>query len=102
MIDRHENLPLFQWTPACRLITFPPGKQVGIIRQVAAKWLGQGSSKQADAYAIQVDDEIQERFSLLGILPGERKRLSEEFWNAVRAEIARQRPSSSRPGGSAA
>ncbi|TIN02678.1 MAG: hypothetical protein E5Y34_06520 [Mesorhizobium sp.] len=101
MIDRYKNLPLLEWTPACRLITFPPGKQVGIIRQVAAKWLGHRSSRQADAYAIQVDDEIQERFSLLGILPLERKRLSEEFWNAVRAEIAKQRLSS-RTGGSAA
>lgn len=101
MIDRYRNLPLFEWNPACRLISFPPGKQVGIIRQVAAKWLGHRSSRQADAYAIQVDDEIQDRFSQLGILPDERKRLSEEFWHAVRAEIRRQRPSS-RPGGSAA
>ncbi|KRB13947.1 hypothetical protein ASD99_14855 [Mesorhizobium sp. Root695] len=101
MIDRYKNLPLFEWTPTCRLITFPPGKQLGKIRETAQRWLGHRSSKQADAYAIQVDDDLQDRFSQLGILPIERQRLSEEFWNAVRAEIARQRPSS-RPGGSAA
>ncbi|TIW48447.1 MAG: hypothetical protein E5V61_04760 [Mesorhizobium sp.] len=97
MKDRYKNLPLLEWTPACRLISFPPEKQVGRIREVARTWLCHRSSREADEYAIQVDDELQDRLSQLGILPDQRKHLSEEFWKAVRAEIVRQRP-----GGSAA
>jgi hypothetical protein len=83
------------------MIPFPPERRVGKIRDVAAKWLSQRTDGLAKKYAQQIDGDLQAHFDKLGILPDERARLTTEFWKAVRAEIARQRPSS-RPGGSAA
>lgn len=100
MSERYRGLPLLEWTPACRLIAFPPNRQLGRIREVARHWLCQSNSQDADTYAIAVDDALQDRFTLLNILPDERQRLSEAFWNEVRAEIYRVKKHA--PGGSAA
>ncbi|MER9914020.1 DUF6074 family protein [Mesorhizobium sp. M0050] len=97
----HTDLPLFAWQPRCTMIAFPTERRVGKIRDVAQKWLAQRTPRLADRYEKQIDADLQKHFDLLGILPSERKRLTAEFWNAARAEIARQRPSS-RPGGGAA
>ncbi|RWN34160.1 MAG: hypothetical protein EOR97_05225 [Mesorhizobium sp.] len=97
----HTDLPLFAWKPRCQMIAFPPEKRVGKIRATAEKYLAQRTQGLADKYAAQIDADLQRHFDRLGILPAERKRLTSEFWNAVRVEIAKQRPRS-RPGGSAA
>lgn len=83
------------------MIAFPTKNRVGKIRDVAQKWLSQRTDGLAKKYAQQIDGDLQAHFDKLGILPSERKQLTSEFWKEVRAEIARQRPSS-RPGGNAA
>ncbi|PBB85723.1 DUF6074 family protein [Mesorhizobium sp. WSM3876] len=97
-----SDLPLFRWRPQCRVIAYPPARRIGKARDVAAKWLQQKTRKQADAYAIRIDDDLDDHLMRLGVHEQERKAMRDGFWQTVRREIARLQRCDSRPGGSAA
>lgn len=100
---RHDvDLPLFRWRPASvEIIPFPLTRRVGRIREVAAKMLAKSTDRHAESYRDQVTAGLMGHLTRIGLPEQEKAKHLDQFWKAVQAEIARQRPHS-RPGGSAA
>ena len=85
----HGDLPLFAWTPPCKMIVFPMGNRVGRIRDVASKMLGKTTQRSADHYYRQVTEAMEQQLGRLGLPEIEVDEQIGAFWVAVDQEITR-------------
>lgn len=73
----------------CRLIAFPPDKQVGRIRGTALKLWAKGTDRHADYYRGQVTEAIEKKLARIGVPEDEQDEMIGAFWRAVELEVAR-------------
>lgn len=99
---RSDGLPLFAWSPPCRIIVFPLTKRVGRIRTVAEKMLDKPTDRAAAFYRNQVTDALLKSLERAGIPEAEQDEQLGAFWQAVQAEMIRLNYAGHRTGGDAA
>ncbi|WP_168879989.1 DUF6074 family protein [Rhizobium sp. P28RR-XV] len=71
-------------------IAFPAARDVGNVRDVAAKILDEADDRQADHYRLQVTEAIVRQLDRIGIPAHERDEQLGAFWQAVQHEMIRQ------------
>lgn len=97
-----DDLPLFRWTPPCKVIAFPLDKRIGRVRQVASKLLGK-KGQAADTYWRQTVTTMIRQMERAGIPKGEIDAEVRSFFHAVHRELVRLSYAEERqsPGGAA-
>jgi hypothetical protein len=96
-----DDLPLFRWTPPCRVMAFPLDKRIGRVRSVAEKLVGKRGHT-ADAYWRQTVKALAGQMERAGIPKAEIDIELRAFFDAVQAEMIRLTYRGRRPGGDAA
>lgn len=84
-----DDLPLFNWTPPCKVIPFPTRHRVGKVRRVA-EVLAQKSGKDAGAYWQRTVETMLGQMERAGVSPSEAERQAGDFFDAVQAELQRR------------
>jgi len=65
---QHDDLPLFSWSPPCRVIPFPLAKRAGKIARVAAKLHERrGKDRAWNAYWSQVVEAMALQMERIGL-----------------------------------
>lgn len=87
---RDDDLPLFRWTPPCKIMVFPFPNRLGKVRHVASKMLSKTSDRQAAHYRSQTTEALSYQLSDLGVSQEEQDVQIEQFWAMVSQEMIRQ------------
>ena len=97
-----DRLPLFDWKPECRVISFPQGHRVGRVRQTAKALAAAKTQRAKLAYWRRTVDTICSHLLRAGIAQEEAESQIKDFRTAVQAELNRMARGRQRPDGSAA
>lgn len=99
---RTDDLPLFNWTPPCKVIPFPARHRVGRVRRVAEVLSGK-RGRDANAYWRRTVETMAEQMSKAGVPKDEAERQLRDFFDAVQHEMQRRayQHHGSTPGGAA-
>lgn len=87
-MDTHEDLPLFSWSPPCKVLAFPLARRTAKVRRVADVLRGkQGRARRL--YWSQTIDALEAQMFRAGIDGNEVMTELHSFRDAVEAELAR-------------
>lgn len=99
--DTSHDLPLFSWSPACKVIPFPSSRRLGKARRVA-EVLEQKSGHDAVAYWKRIIGDLSRQLAAAGVARTVIDSELREFHCAVQEELERRSVQSSERGPGAA